>query len=131
MNAERWWPRFVDVAAVVWTGLFVTDMGAAYGHVTLSPAVSAGVRWGLQTLLLVFLLDVVVLYRWSEQRPLAFVRSNWFWILTVVPWFRPLRALRIGRGLRALRALAGVRKVGSLLNKARRTGTRLLRRLRE
>jgi hypothetical protein len=77
----------------------------------------------------VFVVDLAVLYHWSDEAPREFLRSRWFLILTVIPWFRPLRLLRAGRGLRALRLLAGSRRVGSLYNKVRRMGHRLWDRL--
>ena len=128
-DVEPWWSRFVDVAAVAWIGLFAVDVASGQGLLGLSPGTRSAVELALRALLLVFLADVILLYRWSEQAPIPFVRSNWLWILTVVPWFRPLRLLRVGRGVRALRVLAGTRRVGSLLNKLRRTGARLWRKL--
>lgn len=124
------WELFVDVAVVVWVALFAVDMAQEYGDLALSPTVESAVGVALTALLGVFLADVVVRYRHSEESPEQFVRGNWFWIVTVVPWFRPFRVLRAGRGLRGLRLLAGSRRVGSLLNKLRRTGRRLWSRLR-
>lgn len=129
MDAERWWPLFVNTIAIVWIALFVIDVAVGHGIVHLPGATKTGIRVVLQAALIIFLLDVLLLYRWSEKRPAKFVRANWFWILTVVPWFRPLRLLRIGRGLRAVRILVGTRRVGSFLNKAHRMGKRLWRRL--
>lgn len=131
MDTERWWPLFVDIAAVVWTVLFVVDVAALYEFVTLSSSVESAVSVSLKVLLLVFLLDLVLLYRWADQRPRAFVQSKWFLILTVIPWFRPLRLLRVGRSVRALRLLVRSRRVGSFFNKARRMGKRLWNQLRE
>lgn len=131
MHTERWWSRFVDLAVVVWIGLFAADIAAEYGSLRLSAPAETAVTLGLRALLVVFLLDVVLLYRWSDEGPRAFVRSNWFWLVTVVPWFRPLRLLRAGRGLRFLRLLRGSRRVGSLLNKLRRSLKRLWHRGRD
>lgn len=131
MDTERWWSRFVDVAVVVWIALFAVDVAAGQGAVHLQRQSAATVRLALTALLAVFLLDVALLYRWSEKAPVAFARSNWFWILTVVPWFRPLRVLRLGRGLRGLRLLARSRRAGSLLNKLRRMAVRAWRRRRD
>lgn len=125
------WQLFVDVAAVVWIALFAVDVWQEYGGLALSAPVATVVTWSLGLLLLVFLLDVVLLYRWSDQDPVPFVRSNWYWILTVVPWFRPFRVLRLGRSVRALRLLVGGRRVGSLINKVQRMGKRLWRRRRD
>ena len=130
MDAERWWPPFVDVAALVWLALFAVDVAATYGSVTLDPTTRTAVRGGLRALLLVFVVDLVLCYRWSDEDPRTFLGSNWFLVLTVTPWFRPLRLLRAGRGVRALRVLARSRRVGSFLNKVRRTGRRAWRRLR-
>lgn len=128
---RRWWHRFVDAAAVVWIGLFLIDVAGGEGLLALSRGTTVAVRWSLRALLVVFLADVVLLYRWSALAPAAFLRSNWLYVLTVVPWFRPLRVLRAGRGLRALRLLVRSRRTGSLLNKLRRTLTRLWQRLGE
>lgn len=133
MDTERWWTRFVDVAVVVWVALFAVDVAAGQGVVQLSRAAASAVRLALTVLLGVFIVDVVLLYRWSDQPPVPFVRENWFWILTVVPWFRPLRLLRVGRVMRAVRALRLLvrsRRAGSLLNKLRRMAQRAWRRLR-
>jgi hypothetical protein len=130
-TAHRAWSRVADVSAVCWIGLFAINLGADYGRLSLTAATETAVQYALWALLLVFLLDVALLYRWSNQGPLPFVRSNWLLVVTVVPWFRPLRLLRIGRGLRALRLLAGTRRAGALLNKARRLGGRVWRRVRD
>jgi len=129
MDQQRW-EVFVDIAAVVWIVLFAVDMAHQYGELALSSGAKTALTAALQLLLFVFLLDLFLLYRWSEQDLRPFVRDNLFWILTVVPWFRPLRLLRVGRGIRALRLLAGSRRAGSLLNKLRRMGKRLWNRLR-
>ncbi|MDF9744955.1 hypothetical protein [Natrinema salsiterrestre] len=131
MDAERWWPPFVEVAALVWIVLFVVDVAVAFDLLVVSESLAATIRSVLRWLLVVFLLDVALLYRWSDQSPGRFVRSNWFLILTVVPWFRPFRLLRIGRSIRALRLLTGSRRVGSFLNKIRRKCHSLWHRLRE
>ncbi|MDS0473417.1 hypothetical protein [Natrinema sp. 1APR25-10V2] len=131
MDTKRWWTLFVDLAAVVWMGLFVVDVAATYGVVDLSSTEATLVGRGLLALILVFLLDIALLYRWSEQGARAFVRSNWLLIAAAIPWFRPLRLLRVGRGVRALRLMARSRKVGSFLNKIRRMLERYWHRLRE
>lgn len=128
MTPNRWWTLAVDVAAVCWIGLFAVDVAATHELLALTTTEERVVQWGLWAFLAVFLLDIALLYRWSEQRPRAFVRSNWLLILAAIPWFRPLRLLRIGRGVLALRVLAGTRRVGSFLNKVRRMGRRYWRR---
>ncbi|QCS41110.1 hypothetical protein [Natrinema versiforme] len=130
MDAERWWPPFVEVMALVWIVLFVVDVAVSVDLLAVSESLTGTVRSVLQWLLIVFLLDIAVLYRWSDQGPRRFVRSNWFLILTAVPWFRPFRLLRIGRSIRALRLLSGSRRVGSFLNKVRRKCHSLWHRLR-
>lgn len=120
LDASRW-DRFVDVVAVVWLGLFLVLVAGWFGIGSPGPTV----EWALRALLVVFLADVLVLYRRVEGGPAAFVRSNWLDVLTVVPWFRPLRLARIGRGLRALKGLARSRRAGAALNKLRRLGIRL------
>ena len=131
MDAERWWPPFVEVVALVWIVLFAVDVAISVDLLVVSESLAATVRGVLRWLLVVFLLDVALLYRWSDHGPRRFVRSNWFLILTVVPWFRPFRLLRIGRSIRALRLLTGSRRVGSFVNKVRRKCHRLWHRLRE
>ncbi|MCU4742900.1 hypothetical protein [Natronoglomus mannanivorans] len=120
MDAKRWWPPFAEIVALVWIVLFVVDVAIVVDVLAASESLTETMRTVLQWLLVVFLLDVALLYRWSEHGPRGFVRSNWFLVLTVVPWFRPLRLLRIGRSIRALRQLTGIRRVGSFVNKVRR-----------
>lgn len=131
MDVERWWPPFVEVVALVWIALFVVDVAISFDLLAVSGSLEGTVRSVLQWLLVVFLVDLALLYRWSDHGPRGFVRSNWFLVLTVVPWFRPLRLLRVGRSVRGVRLLAGSRRVGSLLSKTRRKCHSLWRRLRE
>ncbi|GAB7095717.1 hypothetical protein JCM30237_28710 [Halolamina litorea] len=131
MDAERWWSPFVGVATAVWIALFAVDLAVTFDVLALAPPTVDAVRRALRGLLAVFLIDLALLYRWSEQRPLVFLRENWFLVLTAVPWFRPLRLLRAGRSVRALRLLARSRRVGALLTKLRRTARVLWQRLRE
>ncbi|WP_276254492.1 hypothetical protein [Halomontanus rarus] len=131
MDVERWWPPFAEIVALVWIVLFVVDVAISFDVLVVSESLTETIRATLQWLLVVFLLDVALLYRWSEHGPRGFVRSNWFLILTVVPWFRPFRLLRIGRSIRTLRLLTGSRRVGSFFNKVRRKCYSLWHRLRD
>lgn len=131
MNAERWWPPFVEVVTLAWVLLFAVDIAVGFDLLAVSGSLAATVRAALQWLLVVFLLDLVLLYRWADDDLGGFVRSHWFLILTVVPWFRPFRLLRAGRSVRALRILAGSRRVGAFVNKVRLKGRSLWRRLRD
>lgn len=120
MEPERWWSWFVDAVTVVWVCLFAADVAASAALLTLSGPTSADVRLALRWLFVVFVLDLVVLYRQSDDALRPFLRSNWFLVLTALPLFRPLRVLRVGRGLRALRLLVQSRRLGALTNKLRR-----------
>jgi len=131
MDLRRWWLPFAEVVALVWVVLFFVDVGVGLDLLVVSESFAETNRAVLRWLLVVFLLDLALLYRWSDEGPRAFVVSNWFLVLTVVPWFRPLRLLRIGRTARALRLLSGSRRVGSFLTKLRVKCRRLWRRLRE
>jgi hypothetical protein len=131
MDAERWWPPFVEVVALAWVVLFAVDVAVSVDALAVSESNAETIRLVLRWLLAVFLLDLVLLYRWSDQRPREFVHSHWFLVLTVVPWFRPLRLLRVGRSVRPLRVLSGSRRVGSLVVKLRRKGHSLWQRLRD
>lgn len=131
MDTQRWWEPFVEVVTVGWIVLFALDLAATFDLLALSPSLAAVVRGTLRWLLVVFVLDLLLLYRWSEKGPRAFVRSNWFLILTVVPWFRPLRLLRVGRSARLLRVLVGSRRAASLVTKLRGNVRRLWDRLRD
>lgn len=131
MDAERWWPPFVELAAIAWIALFLADLAVGFDLLVVSEGTEKAVRGALQWLLVVFLLDLVLLYRWSDSGPREFVRSNWVLVLTAVPWFRPFRLLRVGRSVRAVRLLSGSRRVGSLLTKLRRKCWALWRRLRD
>lgn len=131
MDAERWWPPFVEGVTLAWIVLFVVDVAVRFDMIVAPASDAELVRSALQWLLVVFLLDLVLLYRWSTDDPRGFLRSNWFLVLTVVPWFRPLRALRVARSVRALRLLTGSRRVGALINKVRRNCHSLWERLRD
>ncbi|WP_144796806.1 hypothetical protein [Halorubrum depositum] len=131
MDAERWWPPFVELAAIAWIALFVVDLAVGADLLVVSGRTEKAIRGALQWLLVVFLLDLALLYRWSDSGPAEFVRSNWLLVLTAVPWFRPFRLLRAGRSIRALRILTGSRRIGSLLAKLRRKCRSLWRRLRD
>lgn len=130
MGVQRWWLWFVDAVTIVWICLFAVDIAAGIELISLSKPLETTIRQVLRSLFLVFVLDVLLLYRWSDDDPRTFVRSKWFLILTVVPWFRPLRLLRAGRGVRALRLLAGSRRAGAFSNKVRRMWNRLWNRIR-
>ena len=131
MDAQRWWQPFVEVVTLLWIGLFAVALAVTFDALAVSAPLAATVRRTLRWLLVVFLLDVVLLYRWSDDGPRAFVRSNWFLILTAVPWFRPLRVLRAGRAARTLRLLVGSRRAASLVTKLRGKVRRLWHRLRD
>lgn len=131
MDIQRWWEPFVEAVTVGWIALFVAHLAITFDVLAVSGSLAGAVRAALRWLLVVFLLDLVLLYRWSEERPRAFVRSNWFLVLTAVPWFRPLRLLRLGRAARAVRLLVGSRRVASLVTKVRGNVRRLWRRLRD
>lgn len=126
---KRRWTLFIDGLVVAWLVLFVVDMATTYGVLAVDDTTHATIRRALTAMVLVFLADVLLLYRWSEDSPGAFVRGNWFYVLTVFPWFRPLRLLRIGRAFRSLKLLARSRRVGSGLNKFRRMMRRAWRRV--
>lgn len=95
---------FVDVAVLVWVPLFAVVVAAGRGVGLLSGPTTSALRLALAVPLAGFLVDVVLRYRWSENPPKPFVREHWFWIITGVPWFRPLRLLRVGRAMRAVGA---------------------------
>lgn len=120
MDIEERWTRFVDGVTVVWIGLFALTLASDYGLLAVPAGTASAVEAVLRSLFLLFVLDVLLLYRWSEEAPLAFTRSNWLRIATAIPWLRPFRLLRVGRGVRALRVLVGSRRVGAFLNKLRR-----------
>lgn len=129
MNRRRLWSGLVDVAALVWVVLFAVDLAVGFDLLAVGAARVRALELALRAMLAVFLADVLLLYRWSEQAPLAFARTNWFYVLTVFPWFRPFRLLRAGRVVRSLRVLTRSRRVGSFLNKARRVLKRSWNRL--
>lgn len=131
MDPQRWWDPFVEVVTVGWILLFAVHLAFTFDVLAASASLSGPVRAALRLLLVVFLLDLLLLYRWSDEGPRAFLRSNWFLVLTVVPWFRPLRLLRLGRAARAVRLLVGSRRVASLVTKLRGNVRRLWRRLRD
>lgn len=123
------WELVVDVVAVVWILLFVVDFGFTYGLYSLDGSTVSSVRLALKLLLVVFISDVLLLYLRSDGDLGAFVRANWFYILTVLPLFRPLRPLRAARVSRSLRLVVRSRRLGSFLNKIRRMLKRAWERL--
>jgi len=75
MDAERWWPPFVEIVTVGWVLLFAVDVAVAFDLLVVSESVVSTVRGALQWLLVVFLLDLVLLYRWADDDLRGFVRS--------------------------------------------------------
>ena len=129
MDTQRSWSLFVDVVAVAWLCLFVVDTAAGLNLLGLAESQAGAIRLTLRWLFVVFVVDLLLLYRWSDEDVRTFLRENWFLVLTVLPLFRPLRLLRAGRGLRVLRVLVQSRRVGALSNKVRRLWDRLRSRL--
>lgn len=125
MDPERWWPWFVNAVTVGWLCLFAVDAAASAELLTLSGATSGTVRLALQWLSVLFIVDLLLLYYWSDDDIRTFLRSNWFLVLTVLPLLRPFRLLRAGRSLRVLRLLVQSRRLGVLSNKLRRIWRRL------
>jgi len=125
MDRERAWTYFIDGLTMLWVGLFCVSLAVDFGLVSLAPSRATAIDRFLRVAVFAFLADVCLAYWRSEKGVIGFTRSNWFLVVTSVPWFRPLRALRLGRGLRALRALSRSRRVASLLNKLRRAAEKL------
>lgn len=69
------WDRSVDVVAVVWLGLFLVLVAGWFGVGSPRPPPERVLR----ALLLVFLADILVLYRRADRPPAAFVRANWLY----------------------------------------------------
>ena len=86
------WDYFVDIATVVWLALFVLG----YTNQLAAPDLI------LQTMLVIFVADLVVKYR-REGNLKSFFRHRWIDILLVIPWFRAFRFLKFIRMLRLLR----------------------------
>lgn len=126
MDARRWWTRIVDAVTVVWLCAFLLVVGATYGLVSARSGVLSAADRLLWWLVPVFVLDVGLLYWWSEEDVRTFARHNSLLVLTAVPWLRPLRVIRAGRGLRAIGVLARSRRAGNAVNKLRRLGRRLV-----
>lgn len=126
MDARRWWTRIVDAVTVVWLCAFLLVVGATYGLVSARSGVLSAADRLLWWLVPVFVLDVGLLYWWSEEDVRTFARHNFLLVLTAVPWLRPLRVIRAGRGLRAIGVLARSRRAGNAVNKLRRLGRRLV-----
>ena len=86
------WDYFVDIATVLWLTLFVLG----YTNQLATPDLI------LQTMLAIFVADLVVKYR-REGNLKSFLRHRWTDILLVMPWFRVFRLLKFIRMLRLLR----------------------------
>lgn len=126
MDARRWWTQIVDAVTVVWLCAFLLVVGATYGLVSAPPGALSVADRLLWWLVPVFVFDVGLLYRWSEEDIRTFTRHNVVLVLTAIPWLRPLRVIRAGRGLRAIGVLARSRRAGNAVNKIRRLGGRLV-----
>ncbi len=101
------WDYFVDIATVVWLALFVLG----YTNQLAVPDLI------LQTMLAIFVADLVVKYR-REGNLKSFLRHRWIDILLVIPWFRAFRFLRFIRMFRLLR-------IGLQFERLRRKSKRL------
>ena len=120
---DMWWDRFIDLATVIWLGIFVAELVS-------SPPTPANTQW---VLLSVFVADLGVKFQ-REPIKRTFLRRRWFDILMVIPVFRILRVLKFVRLLRLLKTVRiakagrfpGIRKLEAL----RRKGTRLVRAVR-
>jgi len=96
MKFKNIWTALVDSITFLWLFLFIFSQ------------ISAGVFWisfSLKVLLGIFILDLVFLYWWPNHPPLKFLQEMWFNVLMVVPFFRPLRLLRINRFAKTIRIL--------------------------
>ena len=107
------WDYFVDIATVVWLALFVLR----YTNQLAGPDLI------IQTMLAIFVADLVVKYR-REGNLKSFLRHKWIDILLVIPWFRAFRLLKFIRMLRLLR-------VTLQLERLRRKSKRLFGDLRQ
>lgn len=63
MDAERWWPPFVEAVTLVWIVMFIVDVSAGVDALAVSESLAETNRTVLQWLLVVFVLDLVLLYR--------------------------------------------------------------------
>ena len=116
----------MDVVTVLWLGVFLFVF--LHSDVPVLEVASLPAVQGLEEVLfastLVFALDLVFLYQWSDQAPGAFVRRQWLSILMVVPFLRflgMLRVLRAGRLARGFRIVVRARKAMGVHRKGRRT----------
>ncbi|MFW5949180.1 MAG: hypothetical protein ACOCSD_06235 [Halolamina sp.] len=69
MDVQRWWHPFVEVVTVLWIALFGVDVAVSADLLALLDAFVVQLRRGLRWLLVVFVVDLGLLYRWSAQGP--------------------------------------------------------------
>ena len=89
-----WWDRFIDLATVIWLGIFVAELVS-------SPPIPANTQW---VLFGVFVADLGVKFQ-REPIKRTFLRRRWTDILMVIPIFRILRVLKFVRLLRWLKTM--------------------------
>jgi len=96
------WDRIVDVIAIIWLFFFIlgsirADLESLCDTINLS-------------LLPVFVADLVLKYR-RVGKVKTFLKYYWFNILTIIPYFRFSRSLRILGFSRAIRIVRAVKSV--------------------
>jgi hypothetical protein len=90
-NRERAWKHAIDGLTDLWIALLCVSLAVDFGVFSLASGHAAVDRF-LRVAVVAFLADVCLLYWRSEKGAVDFTRSNPVLVLTVVPWFRPLRA---------------------------------------
>ncbi len=104
-NPMARWEQAVDVPllilALASVPLVVLE-GTAQGAVALTATIANWVIWGL------FAVDLAVRVWLARSHPWKYLASHWYdvgiVVVSVLPYFRPLRILRSARALRVLRA---------------------------
>ncbi|MCK4420481.1 hypothetical protein KAW48_01690 [candidate division WOR-3 bacterium] len=95
MSRKEKWSKFVDIATVIWLGIFIIGFFST-GKIAHACDILNIV------LLSVFVADLVIIYRSSGSWH-VFLKKHWFDILMVIPYFRVFRIFRIFRVLKIVR----------------------------
>ena len=118
------WARFVDIITVIWLIFFILsffDLGATLNLI---------IEYTTLSFLVIFILDIIILYRNSESTK-HFFKKHWFDVLMVIPFFRVLRIFRVFRLLRVTKGIKSRVKLGEKTSKAIKKTKRISKRVKK
>ncbi len=113
------WPRFIDIVTIVWFVIFLLTF------IDFEENTNVLLANLMLILLFIFILDLLYLYRKSENYR-VFFKSHWFDILMTIPFLRVLRMFRVLRILKLTKGLKLI-KTAEKTSKAAKKSRRLLK----